>query len=508
MPSSQAIPLRIEEQRALTAILMELKSRGLEMPKDYQSLLTPEATKDTKWRKGGNGYFLKDDGSLYKPAPQQAAFIASTARFVSARAGRGSGKSSAGAQKSMYKIEQGEDGAVINPIFSDFKTSTWPEFKRWIDWTMVVPSQRHRRSDAWSPHQPFTMVFVNGAKVYCKGLKNPKSARGANINWLWYDEAASDETGMAWRIAIASVRVGNNPQAWATTTPKGKEHWFYKFFVEQDIPQEAVEFLSESDRILIENFKWSIIDNKDNLDPAYYASVISAFPSGWLRAQEVDGEFAEEGGKVGDRGWFKDKIRNAPPEIVDKRVRFWDLAATEKKQAKDDPDETVGTLLSKRRDNDIRKDIFCIEHQLGGFWAWEQLLEAISSTARHDGAEIPVVLEEEPGSGGKNQVAAVKDYFKRYPELAYHKVVGQSAKKVGDRVMAANHWFSIAGEGRCEMVKGNWNEKTLSQIDGFTQISHDDRVTSITGAFHYVNPFRSWARVPFLSIQGKPKEKT
>jgi phage terminase large subunit-like protein len=320
MPTAIAQPLQTNDQKKLVALLMEIKSRGIEMPKDYQNLLNPEPSKDVKWKLGGNGYFLRDDGRQYRPAPQQKSFISSTARFVLARAGRGSGKSGAGSQKAMFKIMQGEDGAVINPIFSDFKTSTWPEFKRWIDWNMVVPSQRHRKSDAWEPHQPFTMVFINGAKVYCKGLKDPKSARGANINWLWYDEAASDLTGMSWRIAIASVRVGKNPQAWATTTPKGKEHWIYKFFIEKDIPQEAVDLLAKDDRILIESFNWSIVDNKDNLDPDYYASVISAFPSGWLRAQEVDGEFADEGGKVGDRRWFDEKIRNEKPEQVAKRL--------------------------------------------------------------------------------------------------------------------------------------------------------------------------------------------
>jgi predicted phage terminase large subunit-like protein len=299
--------------------------------------------------------------------------------------------------------------------------------------------------------------------------------------------------------------VGSNPQAWATTTPKGKEHWVYKFFIDRDIPQEAVEILSKDDRILIETFKGSITDNKANVDPGFYASIVSAFPSGWLRAQEVDGDFAEEGGKVGDRAWFKDKVRDSSPETVDKRLRFWDLAATEKKQASDDPDEAVGSLVSKRYDKDEKKDIFCIEHQIGGCWAWEQLLEAIANTARHDGPEIEIVLEEEPGSGGKNQVAAVAEYFKRFPELSYFKVTGQRARDVGDRVMAANHWFSIAAEGRIEMVKGNWNEKFLNQLDGFTQLTHDDRITSVTGAMTKLNPFRRWSRVPFFSLGSKQK---
>ena len=124
MPTSAAIPLKLEEQQKLLALLTELRSRGREMPEDYQNLLNPETVKDVKWRLGGNGYFLKDDGSQYKPAPQQEAFIKSTARFVMGRGGRGSGKSAAGAQKANFKIKDGEDGAVINPVFSDFKTST------------------------------------------------------------------------------------------------------------------------------------------------------------------------------------------------------------------------------------------------------------------------------------------------------------------------------------------------------------------------------------------------
>jgi len=97
----------------------------------------------------------------------------------------------------------------------------------------------------------------------------------------------------------------------------------------------------------------------------------------------------------------------------------------------------------------------------------------------------------------------VKAYFKSIPELAYHKVVGQSAKKVGDRVMAANHWFGLAADGMIEMVKGAWNEKSLSQIDGFTQLTHDDRVTSITGAMTSLNPFKTWVRTKFMSIGSK-----
>jgi len=66
--------------------------------------------------------------------------------------------------------------------------------------------------------------------------------------------------------------------------------------------------------------------------------------------------------------------------------------------------------------------------------------------------------------------------------------------------MAANHWFALASQGKMHMVKGHWNEKFLNQLDGFTQILHDDRVTSVTGAMTYLRPFKAWSRTPFISL--------
>lgn len=513
-------PLTAQEQKDLLFLLEEARARGIELP---EAKLAIQDTKKMLWPVADNGYFLKRDGKLYEPSDAQKKFIHSDARYSLYYGSRGSGKTGGGSQKALDKIKRGLSGSVINPDFENFKYSTWPEFKEWIPWSMVVPSQRHRVSDAWQPSQPFTMVFMNGAKVYCKGLKDPNSARGPNINWLWYDEAGRDDSGIGWKIAIASVRVGNNPQAWATATPRPEEHWMYKFFIKKEIPQEAIEEFEKalgSDKILVEAFHGTIEENKSHLDKGFYASILAANPSGFMRAQEVDGLFANEGGKIASRLWFEGgteiinnqsvtyerRIRDERPNPVNKRVRFWDLAATEKKvvgvgsrkKEMNDPDESVGSLVSKYLEE--KKDNFCIENQVAGQWGWDALLEVITNTARHDGPYVAVVLEEEPGSGGKNQVAAVKTHLKKFPELASVQVIGQRARDVGDRVMAANHWFAIAADGRMWMVKGSWNQKFLAQLDGFTQIEHDDTVTSITGAMTWLSPFKSWSKTPFLSL--------
>lgn len=494
-------PLSLEEKQALIAGLKEMRARGIKIPDDVFEKLQP---KELQWPIDKNGYFVRRDGRLYKATEAQAAFIADTSRYCAFFTGRGGGKSASGSQKALRKIMQGLSGAVINPVFSDFKDSTWQEFKEWIPWNMVVPSQRHRVKPEWQPTQPFKMVFLNGATVICKGLKNPDSARGPNINWLWYDESRNDRTGDAWRAATSSVRAGDNPQCWTTTTTVGTYHWLYEFFIEKKVPQEVLDELMMKGMDMSSFITWyhgTIEDNKDNLDPAFYMSILSSYPSGYLRRREVEGEFADEGGKIGDANWFRDKMLDAPLPDAIKILRYWDLAATEKKQAKDDPDEAVGTLISKHKGESSDKPIFCIQNQVAGFWEDTKLLDVIASVARHDGPYIPVVIEQEPGASGKITVGAVRDYFKRFEELQGHVVQGLDVKKVGDRVLAANLlWFSVAADGRMYMVKGSWNKETLKQIDGFTQVKHDDRVTSITNGMYILNPYKVWKKVAFVTV--------
>lgn len=495
-------------------LLEEAKARGIKLPKEAGELVENKKTK--RWPIASNGYFIRDDGVFYEPSPAQEGFIRSTARNVLFYGPRGSGKSGAGSQKAMFKIMQGESGVIMNPDFENLKISTWPEFKRWIPWDMVTISQRHRRQDTWEPSKPFRMVFLNGAVVYIKGGREAGSTRGPNVNWFWYDEGGRDDSGLAWQLANASVRIGNNPQAWCTETPRPTEHWSYKFFISQEIPEDLkaeFEKLVGNDRILIEWFHGTRDDNAKHLDPSYYINLALTYPAGHLRAQEFDGEFANEGGKIGDRAWFNGKLIENPFSPVLKKVRFWDLAATEKKivgvgkkKEFNDPDESVGSLVSSfMREYEelgrLKKDTnWQIEDQVAGFWEWEGLLEQIVQTARKDGPYVPIVLEEEPGSGGKNQVAAVKTHLKKFPDLLSHQVIGQRARDVGDRVMAANHWFALAAQGKIWVVKGGWNERFLSQLDGFTQIAHDDRVTSVTGAMTYIRPFKSWSRTPFITL--------
>jgi len=490
-----------DDKRQLIFILHEMKDRGLDIPEEYKDLFKK---KQLHWPVDRNGYFIRRDGHFFVPHEQQKLFIDAPQRFVLFRAGRGSGKTASGAQKALRKIKKGLSGAVINPIFSDFIDSTWQEFKQWLPWDMVVPSHKHRIRDEWIPNKPFRMSFNNGAFVICKGLKNPESARGPNINWAWYDEGRNDPNGLAWKNLISSVRVGENPQAWCTTTPVGISHWLYAFFEEGDVGEDVMEILKEmglGKGDLTSSFHGSIEDNKDNLDPLFYASILSSYPTGYLREREIFGNYSDAGGKIGDARWFRDKILDEVLPFQDMILRYWDLAATEKKQAKDDPDEMVGTLISRHRETRKDEPTFMIQDQTCGFWGDEKAIDVIAQVARVDGPFVPVYVEQEPGAAGKITVAAVKEYFQRFPELQSHTVKGLDVKKVGDRVLAANLlWFSVAAEGKMYMKKANWNKETLKQLDGFGSPMHDDRITSITNGMFILNPKHNFRKMPFVTV--------
>jgi len=479
---------------ALIAALNEMKRRG----KDVSRFFGDGNAAD--WNKSKSGYFLKIDGTEFNPSDPQKEFIDSTARYVAFICGRGGGKTASASQKANKRIEMGLDGLVINPDFENFKLSTWSEFREWLPWDMVIPSQRHRQNPEWAPSQPFTMVFQNDAKVYCKGLRDPDSARGPNVNWFWYDEGGRDETGMGWRIANASVRIGWQPQSWTSATPRGTDHWMYRTFVEQEFSEEIKKDLQDAlgGRAITQIVYSSILDNKDNLDPAFFASMMTNYPSGWLREQEIMGRFVDEGSTLGDRNWFTGRILEVIPldEEIKRKVRYWDLAASEvkligRRSKMSDPDHTVGTLLSQSS-----LGAFYIEHQIGKQASWLDIKKMIIEVAYLDGPKIPIYVEQEPGSGGKNQVAELA----MMPELAGFTVRPHDPKKFGDKVMRAQSWFAKAELGLVYLIKGTWTMSFLDQVGSFPAGRHDDNIDSVSGAFAVLDPPKRWSKPSFMSL--------
>lgn len=488
------------EKQKVRKLLAEIQARNIDIPDEIKDEILG-VRKNFPWP----NEFVKPDGRIFNPTPFQKGFLESNALFDAIIGGRGSGKTATASQMVLKKLKDGLPGAVMNPDFENFKISTWPELRDWIPWDHVIPKHRHRRNQEWFPQQPFIHVFDTGGQAICKGLKEPDSARGPNINWLWYDEFGRDETGEAFRIAVPSVRVGKDPQIILTGTPNGSDHWGSKLLIDQEFPAEMADALKElgGNRKIVDVFFGSTYENKVNLDPATYAMVLAMYaPGTWLYKQEILGQVVSHGGVLGNREWFNGKIIPRPPDSVNMRLRYWDLSATEKKMVKRsmlDPDETVGTLLSYQKNVAEKTMDFFIEDQHCGYWEWDELLEQIYQTALRDGPSVKQYFEQEPASGGKNQVAAiVKHLTEKLP--GWITPEGHNPRDYGDKVMRANIWFAEASAGHFYLVYGDWNEPFLKQLGDFPISRHDDKVDSVSGARVKVAPVFAWRTVPFLRL--------
>jgi phage terminase large subunit-like protein len=216
----------------------------------------------------------------------------------------------------------------------------------------------------------------------------------------------------------------------------------------------------------------------------YVVSLMAGYADdSYLYKQEVEGLFVTPEGSIGDRRWFDNKVLKEIPEtrtngdeeedvVIEDRVRYWDLAATEKKikvkRGKKQPDETVGTLMSWDGED------FYIEHQEGGRWLWEDILDVIY------------------------RQKFFREGDSTHKPLPHFKIEGHRPE--GDKVMRANIWFAEASKGNVYLIEGDWNDPFLDQVDVFADGEYDDRVDSASGARLNVAPIISWATVPFMKL--------
>ena len=87
-------------------------------------------------------------------------------------------------------------------------------------------------------------------------------------------------------------------------------------------------------------------------------------------------------------------------------------------------------------------------------WSSENREKIIRQTAEADGKYVIVCVEQEPGSGGKNQIAAIKKFFREgdatHRPLPQIKITGHPIE--GDKVMRANIWFPSASHRHISLL--------------------------------------------------------
>ncbi len=209
----------------------------------------------------------------------------------------------------------------------------------------------------------------------------------------------------------------------------------------------------------------TLADNP-HLDRAEYEKTLAELDP-ITRQQMLNGDWtARAGGNKFKREWFE--IVDVAP-AVGRRVRFWDMAATEPKPGRD-PDWTAGCLMIRTPANVLY--LADMRRMRGTPGANETM---VKQTAEVDSTATAVRMEQEPGSSG---VKAIDDYRRRV-------LLGwdfQGVPSTGSKEVRANPLASQAQAGNIKLVRGPWVMAFLDEAELFPHGSHDDQIDAASGA--------------------------
>jgi predicted phage terminase large subunit-like protein len=164
-------------------------------------------------------------------------------------------------------------------------------------------------------------------------------------------------------------------------------------------------------------------------------------------------------------------------------ARGWDLAATAE-TSMNDPDYTSATKIGRTHDNRY----IVLDHKWlrGSPGDVERMIRNVAS---QDGFGVTVGLPQDPGQAGKAQIANLVTMLAGYP-IDY-------SPETGDKITRFSPFSAQAQVGNVVVLRGDWNDRWLSQLEGFPELPHDDDVDSTSRAFQIVigGNLAQWARL-------------
>jgi phage terminase large subunit len=230
--------------------------------------------------------------------PKQDRFVFAKRKFVAFVAGLGSGKTTAGAIRSILWAQRG-DGMIIAPTYPMLRDATQHTFFGVLD-AAGIPYLFNKADNE---------ARVFGHRILFRSADHPDRLRGPNMMWAWLDEAAMMRLSV-WHVVLGRLRVGET-SAWVTTTPAGF-NWLHELCTGEE---PTFELIHSSTR-----------DNT-HLPPDYIESMAAAYTGEFAR-QEIDGDFVAFEGLVYSN--FRRRLHVVdwdPPEDW-YRVRAIDLGYT------------------------------------------------------------------------------------------------------------------------------------------------------------------------------------
>jgi phage terminase large subunit-like protein len=201
-------------------------------------------------------------------------------------AGRGFGKTRTGAEWVKEQVNKGKVGhiALVAATAGDAR-DTMIEGESGL--LSVFPNNERPR---YEPSKR-RITFSNGAIATAFSADEPDRLRGPNHDLAWCDELAAWRYPDAWDMLIFGLRIGDQPQALVTTTPR---------------PTKIIRELVKRHDVVVT--RGSTFENKQNLAPSFLHEITERYEGTRLGRQELHAEILDD---VDGALWNRDMIERA-----------------------------------------------------------------------------------------------------------------------------------------------------------------------------------------------------
>jgi len=229
----------------------------------------------------------------------------------------------------------------------------------------------------------------------------------------------------------------------------------------------------------IRNYRKSL--KPDSFAKNYVDDLLDPERMSWNVLKEMEADLGQYGyaGQVGqsptppEGGMFKvamlSIVENLPaPTNLTGMVRAWDKAGTFGGGA-----YTVGLKLYR-----YSSGRYIIVDIIRGQWSSEERENIIRTTAETDGKDVSIVIEQEPGSGGKESAEATIRNLAGFNSLA--------ERPTGDKAFRADPVSVQVNNGNVSMLRGDWNFTFTEELRNFPFSTYKDQTDAFSMAFHYL----------------------
>jgi len=184
-------------------------------------------------------------------------------------------------------------------------------------------------------------------------------------------------------------------------------------------------------------------------------------------AAEYQGAPTAAEGTMIKRAWLKIVDAAPAPAQVLGRIRYWDKAASTSKAAK----FTAGVRLSYGADG-----LIYVENVVRGQWTTGERREVVKQTAKLDGRDVLIGIEQEPGSSGLDSVNDDIRLLVGYGVFA--------DRPSGDKNTRMMPFVAQAEAGNVRLVAGDWNQEYIDELCALPNGRYRDQADATSGALN------------------------